>query len=96
MNPFKMLSVYNKTNKLIGMFQKAAKSAEGVPLSKSLFASKTFWFNALTVAAELTQLVAGMNVVPPGVMTTVAGVINIGLRAVTEQPVHVIPPKTDE
>ncbi len=52
---------------------------------KSIFKSKTFWVQVLSIAAAVT------GVVPLGAETTaiVVGLINIALRAVTKDPVHV-------
>lgn len=54
------------------------------PHSKSIFASKTFWFNVLVAAQELTQVLP----LPPGAVPIAATAINIGLRFFTEKPVH--------
>lgn len=55
---------------------------------KSIFASKTFWFNALSGAATVLGTYGGF--LPPVALPYVAGasaLINIGLRFVTETPV---------
>ena len=58
--------------------------------SKSIFESKTIWINV--VAAAIT---AGLNLagipVPEGVMiaTIASAVVNIILRFITKQPVHI-------
>ena len=54
-------------------------------MSKSLFKSKTFWFNALTASAALT----GVIQLAPEYTATIVGVINVLLRLVTEKPVHI-------
>lgn len=57
---------------------------------KSIFASKTFWFNLLTGAGTVLGTASGM--VPPPALPYVAAasaLINIGLRFVTTQPVSV-------
>lgn len=53
--------------------------------SKNLFASKTFWFNALMLAASVSGILPAKYGVP------VATVANIGLRLVSAQPVTVLP-----
>jgi len=52
---------------------------------KSIWKSKTFWVQVLSMAAAVS------GVVPLGAETTaiVVGLINIALRAVTKTPVHV-------
>lgn len=61
-------------------------------MSKSLFKSKTFWVNAISTTLEVAQLLSGTQIVPPGTLTIVTGVLNIALRKVTSQPVHVVAP----
>jgi ABC-type uncharacterized transport system permease subunit len=65
-------------------------------MSKSIFKSKTAWFNVLTIVItvatmygftpnqELTDKVAALMVV-------LSPVINLILRFVTKKPVHVVP-----
>ena len=80
MNPFRLVKIYRRANKLAGYFEEAA-------VSKSMFKSKVFWFNVLTAAAELTAVLP----LPPGTVILVSSLVNIGLRFVTEKPVHVVP-----
>lgn len=54
---------------------------------KSIFASKTFWFNVLALAVQAGQAVLGMNIIPEPWGAVVQGVVNIGLRYVTTQGV---------
>ena len=51
--------------------------------AKSLFTSKTFWFNVLAGATAI------MGIVPisPEATGAVTAVINIALRALTKQPI---------
>jgi hypothetical protein len=51
---------------------------------KPLWKSKTFWFNALTIATE----VANIAPLPPGASVVVGALVNIGLRMVTAEPVR--------
>lgn len=60
--------------------------------TKSLFQSRTFWFNLLSAAAEVAQTLSGTQVVPAGAMLVASNAINIGLRMVTDRPVHLTPP----
>ena len=55
--------------------------------SKSLWKSKTFWFNLLVAAQELTSVLP----LPSGMVAIAATVINIGLRLVTDKAVTVLP-----
>lgn len=62
--------------------------------SKSIFKSKTFWFNALSVIATVSTTYAGL--MPPAWLPYVAaagGVANIGLRLMTDTSAHVTKPK---
>ena len=56
---------------------------------KNLLQSKTFWFNALTLIAEVTQVLP----LPPGTVAIISSVVNIGLRILTSEPVRVLPNK---
>lgn len=59
-------------------------------MSKSLFKSKTFWFNIITGAIELT----GVLPVPVGTATLIVNVGNILIRHLgTSQPTHLISPE---
>lgn len=89
-NPLTLLKLYRKVNALIGLFQKAAASNERADVSKSLFQSKTFWVNALTIVAEIAQLVSGLRVVPTEYMAVGLGILNVILRSLTNQPVHLV------
>jgi len=52
---------------------------------KSIFKSKTFWVQVLSIAAA----VSGIVPLAPETTAIVVGLINIALRAVTKDPVHV-------
>lgn len=62
---------------------------------KSLFASRTFWLNALTFAAALLTALSGMTeAIPPAFMPHIVAAlaaVNIALRMVTTQPVTISP-----
>ncbi len=88
MNPLRLYRIYRQANRLATLLEQASQSYERThDVSKSLFASKVFWFNVFTAAAELTHVLP----LPPGTVAIAAAIINIGLRAVTDQPVHVLP-----
>jgi len=53
---------------------------------KGLLKSKVFWFNALTGIVEVAGLLTG--VVPPGTVTTIVVLGNIGLRFLTNKPLN--------
>lgn len=52
---------------------------------KSIWKSKTFWMQVLSIAAA----VSGNIPLPPETTAIVVGLINIALRAVTTDPVHI-------
>lgn len=87
MNPIRLAKIYKRANRLMSLLEEGTKSYErnGQMASKSLFASKTFWFNVVTAAVELT----GVLPVPPGVATSVVAVGNIALRLLTNKAVYV-------
>jgi len=55
-------------------------------MSKSIFKSKTFWFNVLGIGVA----VASGGIIPGNVATPVIAVGNVVLRLVTKEPVHII------
>lgn len=59
-------------------------------MSKSLFKSKSFWFNVAAGAVHVAQGALGFNL-PPHVAAGVVLGGNIVLRLMTEDPVHVLP-----
>lgn len=81
MNVFRLWKIYRAAQRLAGRFEEAS-------VSKSLFTSKTWWFNVLSIAAELTNILP----LPPGTVLIATNVINIALRFVTDKPVHVSQP----
>ena len=56
-------------------------------MKKSLFKSKTFWFNLLSAAAALSGV--AVDFVSPQILAAITGVINVGLRLVTTEEVSV-------
>ena len=79
MNPLQLWRIYRAANRLGNLTQEATV--------KGLWKSKTFWFNLLTGAAELAQVIP----LPPGTVVLITSVINIGLRLVTTEPVTIVP-----
>jgi hypothetical protein len=58
---------------------------------KSIFKSKTFWFNALGIAAELS------GVLPANTTTIIAGgAINVILRLLTKDGAAIVPSNPSE
>ena len=60
---------------------------------KSILKSKTFWFNALTVATGIATYLAGSEVIAQypaavSVIAVVVGGLNVALRFVTNKPVR--------
>lgn len=79
MNVVRLWKIYRSSQRIATMFEEAS-------MSKSLFRSKTFWFNVLTAGAALLDVIP----LPPEYTAVAVGVINIALRFVTTQPVHVV------
>lgn len=61
--------------------------------AKSLFKSKTFWFNVLTGLGTLLALPAGLPAAIIPYIPAAQALINIALRMITDQPVRVGPPR---
>ena len=53
---------------------------------KSLFKSKTFWFNAFSAIVAYS----GLLPMPPGALFYVSSAANIGLRMLTKGPVAIV------
>jgi hypothetical protein len=87
-NPLKLLRIYRKASRIADLLTAATADYERTQtVSKSLFASKTFWLNLLTAGAELSGVLHG--VIPSGTLLVVSNVLNIALRTITSQPVTV-------
>jgi hypothetical protein len=61
-------------------------------MSKSIFKSKTFWVNAITLAAGMVACIAGSDLIVEypqivALMGVLQGAVNIALRLVTSQPI---------
>jgi hypothetical protein len=54
---------------------------------KLIVKSKTFWFNVLGIALEVTNLLP----LPPSTALVISNTINIVLRIFTKEPVKVMP-----
>tara|TARA_R110000824_G_scaffold128499_3_gene289328 strand:+ start:1426 stop:1689 length:264 start_codon:yes stop_codon:yes gene_type:complete len=80
-NPFKIFKVLWAAKKL-------AQHIEEAHMSKSLFKSKIFWANAITAMVELSGALSGF--LPPGALQLATNVLNIALRLVTSDPVHMV------
>ncbi len=54
---------------------------------KKWFLSKTLWFNLLTIALGVVDVVSGVYVINPEYIALINGVGNVLLRIVTTEPV---------
>lgn len=65
--------------------------------AKSIFSSKTFWFNLIGSAVQVADSVGAWNLIPQPWGVAAQGIVNIILRAITVEPVTApllpIPPK---
>jgi hypothetical protein len=57
-----------------------------IQLLRGLVKSKTFWFNLCTIIVDGAGLLTG--VVPPGTLTSLVAVANIGLRVITNTSIR--------
>lgn len=90
MGPLRTLKILRRAQKLFGLLQQGTDSYNKAGnVSKSLFGSKTFWFNVITLTVELTQALP----VPPGAVATVVAVGNVLLRLVTNKAIGSVLPK---
>lgn len=59
--------------------------------SKHLFTSKTFWLGVLMAAGGYVPAIATFAAANPELLSSVAGLLVVGMRAVTSKPVRVKP-----
>jgi hypothetical protein len=81
MNPLRAWRFYRSMRRLVGVYEEAK-------VSKNFWKSKTIWMNVLSAAVELT----GLLPIPAGTTVIIVNVLNIALRFVTSEPVHLIHP----
>lgn len=86
MNPIRMFRIYRAVSRV-------ARQLEDAAVSKSLFASKTFWINLIPALLELAQVVGDARLVPTEYLLVATTVLNIVNRLLTTQPVHLVAPK---
>lgn len=87
-NPIRLLKIYARAQRLLTLLEQASASyTKEQTVSKSMFASKMFWVNVLAGGADLL----GVLPLPQGWSVPALAVINIVLRTLTNQPVHVLP-----
>ena len=95
MNPFRFLRLYSSMGRALALLKSASASyEEGGAMSRSLFATKTFWLNFLTAAVEVTGALS--SVIPPGALTLVLASLNVAIRIITHGPVHVLTQAGDD
>ena len=75
MKPWHWITLYRRVDAVGDLMQEATV--------KSLWRSKTFYFNLLTALAEVFQFVTQYQLLPPGVTVILINLINIGLRMTT-------------
>ena len=56
---------------------------------KSIWSSKTFWFNVITILLGFAEVVAKTYPIPPEVLALIIGLGNLVLRMITSQPVTI-------
>lgn len=81
MKPWQLWTLYRRVDRVADLMQEATV--------KSLWQSKTLWFNLLSAVLEVMQLVTQYQLLPPGISTVVVNIVNIALRMVTTQAVTV-------
>ena len=74
-----------ETWRLYRAFSKLYDLLEEAKMKKKLWKSKTFWFQILSVAAA----VSGAVPLPADITAAIVGIINVGLRFVTNEGVGV-------
>lgn len=57
---------------------------------KSIFASKTIWFNVLTALAAIIAAPEIASVISPQTLLIAVTIINVALRLITTQPVGIM------
>ena len=55
--------------------------------AKPFYLSKTFWVAVATIAAPFAPPVAGFISMYPEAVLAIVGLVNMGVRAVTKEPV---------
>lgn len=82
MNLIKLARIYKRASKLINLLEDAK-------MEKSLWKSKTFWFNILATTTSLLEVIP----LPQEYVIPAIGIINVLLRTVTDKPVKILPHK---
>ena len=91
MNPLTLFKIASRASRLLDLLQRGTRSYEqegNNVMSKSLFASRIFWTQVITLGCDLSGVLVG--VVPAGTLTLVSTVLTVALRLVTKGPVHVL------
>jgi hypothetical protein len=83
-NLFRLLKLYRRANTVVSLIEEANV--------KSLWKSKTLWFNLLTAGLSLLEVLP----LPPEKAVMAAAIINMALRLVTTQGLTAQPTKPAE
>ena len=88
-----LMSLYQKFKVMLGIASTyddaVAKAKESGVDAKSIFTSKTFWFNLVLGLFQVADNVGAWNIIPQPYGAIVLMVGNILLRGMTYQPVKI-------
>lgn len=96
LNPFKgpvrAIKLYKRVDKVLDLLEEATESHEKSKvdkMTKSLFKSKTFWFNLITGLLAVSDVLP----IPVEYQALIVALGNVVLRFLTDKAVHVVTPK---
>lgn len=56
-------------------------------MTKDLFSSRTFWFNAITIVLGVLEVITKTYPIPPEAFVLIMGIGNLILRMLTEEKI---------